>query len=141
MYLLDSSAIAIAIKRLKEKAIEVLDGKITLDIARYELGNIIWKECILKDLISQEEAIYKAEDLAKILEFMNMERIESSEDFKGAMKLATDLKLTFYDASYLYIAKNRELTLITEDKELSGKAKKANVKSMKVNELLKISIK
>jgi predicted nucleic acid-binding protein len=137
MYLLDSSAIAITIKRLREKTVEALDGKITLDLSRYELGNMIWKECTLKGLISQEEALDRAADLAKILEFTNVERIESGEDFKGAMKLATDLKLTFYDASYLQIAKSKELILVTEDKELSEKAKKANIRTITVNELLR----
>lgn len=107
MYLFDSNAIAIIIKRLKGKAIEALDGNATLNLARYELGNMLWKECVLKGLISREEALQNAEDVARILEVLRIEGIESSVDFKEAMKLATGLKLTFYDASYLYLAKNK----------------------------------
>ena len=50
MFLLDSSAIAITIKRFREKAVEVICGKTTLDLSRYELGNIIWKKYALKVL-------------------------------------------------------------------------------------------
>lgn len=135
MHLLDSNAIAITIKRLREKAVEALDGKATLNLARYELGNMLWKECALKGLISQE-VLQKAEDMAKILEALRIEEIESSEDFKEAMKLATELKITFYDASYLHLAKNKGLILVTEDKELSKKAGKTNIKTITVDEFL-----
>jgi len=139
MHLLDSSAIAIIIKRLRGKAVEHLYRNTTLDLSRYELGNIIWKKCVLKSLISQEEALYRAEDMAKTLELTSMERVESNEDFKDAMRLAINLKITFYDASYLQIAKSRKLTLVTEDKKLSEKAKKANIRTITVNELLETS--
>jgi predicted nucleic acid-binding protein len=141
MYLFDSNAIAITIKRLREKAVEALYGKATLNLAHYELGNMLWKECVLKGLISQEEALQKAEDMARMLEALRIEGIESSEDFKGVMKLATDLKLTFYDASYMYLAKNKDFTLVTEDKELSKKAEETNIKTITVNEFLKIACK
>jgi len=136
-FLLDSSAIAIILKKLKENAVEYLEGKTTLDFSRYELGNVIWKEYTLKGLISREEALNEAEDLAKILKLLNIRKIESDKDFKDTMKLATELKLTFYDASYLQIAKTKELPLVTEDKKLSEKAAKAKIKTITVDELLK----
>ncbi|MBA7495485.1 hypothetical protein ES702_06072 [subsurface metagenome] len=137
MYILDSSAIAIILKRLRERSAEILEDKTTLDLARYELGNVIWKECTLEEPISPEEAVNKAEDMAKILEITKNDKIRSSKDFKGVMKHATRLKLTFYDASYLHVAKSKELTLVTEDKELSEKAKRINIKTITVSELLK----
>ena len=137
MYILDSSAIAIILKRFRERSAEILEDKTTLDLARYELGNVIWKECTLEELISPEEAVNKAEDMAKILEITKNDKIRSSKDFKGVMKHATRLKLTFYDASYLHVAKSKGLTLVTEDKELSEKAKRINIKAITVSELLK----
>ncbi|MCD6368541.1 MAG: type II toxin-antitoxin system VapC family toxin [Thermoproteales archaeon] len=135
-YVLDSSAIAIILKRLKERSIEVLDGNITLDLAAYELGNIIWKECTLRNLISSEDAASKAEQIARILEIIEQTKIESPQDFKDTMKLATKLKLTFYDASYLQAAKKMKTPLVTEDNELRKKAEKAGVKAITVNQLL-----
>ncbi len=138
MYLLDASAIAITLKKLKERSVEVLEDKATLDLARYELSNVIWKECTLEGLISSEEAAVKAENIAKILEITKEERVESSKDFRGAMELATKLKLTFYDASYLYVAKKEGFTLITEDKELLEKAKHIKVETLTTDEFLGI---
>jgi predicted nucleic acid-binding protein len=135
VYLLDSGAIAIALKRLRESFTEFIGGKATLDLARYELGNIIWKECALQGLISPDKASSRAEDLAGMLEIMKIEKIESGEDSRGAMELAIRLRLTFYDASYLQIAKSRGLTLVTEDEELGERAKRANIKTMRLNEL------
>jgi len=137
MYLLDSSAIAVTLKELHEKSIELLDGKDTLNLAYYEIGNIIWKECVLKRLISPEEAVENAEGIAKILGIMKIEKIDSSEDFMEAMKLATRLKLTFYDASYLYVAKRKGLTLVTEDDELYKKAKENDIKVIKSSVFVK----
>ena len=134
---LDSSTIAIIFKRLKGEAVDVLEENITLDLAFYELGNMIWKECTLKNLISLEEGINRAGQLAKALEVVEAVKIRSSEDFKEVMRLATELKLTFYDTSYLQVAKKRNLPLVTEDRELRDKARQAGVKAVTVNELLK----
>jgi len=137
VYILDSSAIAVILRRLKEKSIDVIKDGITLDLAKYELGNVIWKECVLKGTITFEEAINRAENLARILDIMRIEEIESDEDFKGVMRLATKLGLTFYDASYLHVAKQTRSELVTEDTELYEKAKQVGVKSMTVSELLR----
>lgn len=137
MYVLDSSAIAIILRRLRERSTRVLEGKTTLDLARYELGNLIWKECALKGLISPEEAKTKAEGMAEMLGITETMSIESSKDFRETMKLALELKLTFYDASYLHIAKSHGLTLVTEDGELREKAKHVNIKAITISGLLR----
>ncbi|MEM2123456.1 MAG: hypothetical protein QXE79_07465 [Candidatus Bathyarchaeia archaeon] len=46
----DSSSIAIILKRLREDSVEALEGKITLDLTCYELGNVVWKEHVIKGL-------------------------------------------------------------------------------------------
>lgn len=134
MYILDSSAIAIILKRFREKAIGLLEGNVTLNLAHYELGNIIWKEHAVEKRISQEEAVDKAQKTAKILQLLKTEEAETPEDFKEAMKLAVELKLTFYDSAYIQKAKAKTLTLVTEDKELLKKAGNANVKAVTVKE-------
>jgi predicted nucleic acid-binding protein len=52
------------------------------------------------------------------------------------MMLAADLALTFYDAQYLY-AKSRNIILITEDGELLEKAKKVEVRVIRMRKYLK----
>jgi predicted nucleic acid-binding protein len=134
---LDASSIGILLGKMREKAVELLEGMITLDLAVYELGNLIWKEFFLKEKISRSEALDRAGDLAKVLGLMNLEKLRKEEDVKGAMMLAADLGLTFYDASYLYIAKSRNAILITEDGELLEKAKEAGVRAISAEEYLR----
>ena len=135
-YVLDSSAIALILKRLGGKSIDALEESVTIGLAAYELGNILWKEYTLKGIISLEEAVKKAEQMAKVLEVIKLENIESAEEFKEVMRIATELKLTFYDASYLQVAKRMKIPLVTEDKELLEKAEHVNVKAINVNEFL-----
>ena len=134
---LDSSAIALILKRLGGESIEVLEESVTTGLAAYELGNILWKEYALRRLIGLEEAVRRAEQIAKILEVIKLENIKSAEEFKEVIKLAAQLDLTFYDASYLYLAKKTGMPLVTEDKELLEKAKNASVKALNVDDFLK----
>ena len=138
MYILDSSAIAIALKRFKKRSIEVISDNITLDLARYELGNVIWKEYALKRTTKLKEAINKAGKMARILEVMRVESLASEEDLKNAEKIAAELNLTFYDASYLYAAKRDGLKLVTEDIELLEKAERADVEAITINDMLSV---
>ena len=139
MYVFDPSAIAILLKRTGEKAVKILKNQQTLDLARYELGNIIWKESVLRKTISTEEAISKAKHLAKLFKIMEIFKIETDMDFGETMKIASKLKLTFYDAAYLYVARKNKLKLVTEDKELKEKAEKINIKTLSVMEIIKES--
>ena len=51
--LFDSSAI---FRAVKENKVEFLAGNYTLELARYELENIIWKDCVLLAKVSEQEA-------------------------------------------------------------------------------------
>jgi hypothetical protein len=49
--------------------------------------------------------------------------------------IAIRLRLTFYDASYLQIARKRGLTtLVAEDEKLGERAKRVNIKAVRLNE-------
>jgi hypothetical protein len=52
-YLFDASAI---FRAIKENKIETLAGNYTLELERYELGNIIWKDCTLQAKVSEQES-------------------------------------------------------------------------------------
>ena len=137
MHVLDSSAIAVILRRLGGEAVGIIGGEATLSLAGYELGNIVWKECALKGLISHEEAVIRAGEIAKVLEIMRVGSIESSEDFAGVMRLSVELKITFYDASYLYLARKEGIALVTEDEELADRADRIDVRAMNVGGLLR----
>lgn len=110
-------------------------GKFTLDLALYELGNMIWKECVLRGTFKPNEAMVKVGKLAEVISIMNVENLETREDLAGVMKLAVKLKLTFHDASYLYVAKKLDLILVTEDAELGERAEKAMIKAKTSREI------
>jgi len=134
-YVLDASALGALLEKLGEKGLRYLEGAVTLDLALYELGNLLWKACRLRGVVSEEEALEGARSLAKVLELVRREQIRG-EDAEGIMALALSLGLTFYDASYLYLAKSRGDVLVTEDGDLLERAKTAGVRAIKVEEYL-----
>jgi len=114
--LFDSSAI---FRAIKENNIEALTGNYTLGLARYELGNIIWKEHALQAKISEQETKLLAKTINRTLTIMDIIEIAGSEE--EILETAIKLKITFYDASYVYFANAKELKLITEDSRLIKK--------------------
>ena len=114
--LFDSSAI---FRAIKENNIEALTENYTLGLARYELGNIIWKEHALQAKISEQETKLLAKTINRTLTIMDIIEIAGSEE--EILETAIKLKITFYDASYVYFAKAKELKLITEDSRLIKK--------------------
>lgn len=116
-YLFDSSAI---FRAIKENKIDLLTGNYTLELARYELGNIVWKDYFLQAKISKDEAKMILKAIKHTLTLMEVIPIESNEEEN--IESAIQLKTTFYDASYIYLARLKELQLITEDLRLIKKA-------------------
>jgi predicted nucleic acid-binding protein len=94
-----------------------------LDLTYYEVGNSIWKGTELTKSLSKAETKELTEAIAKTLSALR--RIEPSvDDFSSILDMAVDKKLTFYDASYVCLAKKNALTLVTHDGRLSRIAKK-----------------
>lgn len=115
-YLFDSSAV---FRAIKENKVDFLTGNYTLELARYELGNIIWKDYFLLTKISKEESKKIVKAVKHTLTIMEVLQIDGSEE--EILETATQLKISFYDASYVYLAKAKELRLITEDLRLIKK--------------------
>ena len=115
-YLFDPSAI---FKAISKNRVEMLAGNFTLDLAKYELGNVIWKLNILLKTISAKEASRLMETVKKALELMSILNAKGFE--KEILALAMELRISFYDASYVYLAQNKGLALVTEDEALHRK--------------------
>ena len=116
-YLFDSSAI---FRAIKENKVEVLTGNCTLELARYELGNIVWKDYVLQAKISGQEMKMLAKTIRRTLSIMDVLAAVGSEE--EILETAVQLNVTFYDASYVYFARTKNLQLISEDKHLTKKA-------------------
>jgi len=116
-YLFDSSAI---FRAIKENKIDLLIENYTVELTRYELGNIVWKDYFLQAKISKDEAKMILKTIKHTLTLLEVIPIESNEE--EILETAIQLKTTFYDASYVHIARLKELQLITEDLHLIKKA-------------------
>jgi len=128
-YLFDSSAI---IRAIKENKIDFLTGNGTLEIARYELGNIVWKDFLLKAKISKEEARALMKAIKHALNAMEVHQIVSKEE--EILETSGQFGITFYDASYAYFAKSKSSTLVTEDMRLTKKIA-LNIKTLTLDEI------
>jgi predicted nucleic acid-binding protein len=115
-YLFDASAI---FRVIKENNVEVLTGNFTLELARYELGNIIWKNFALQAKVSEQESKMMMTAIKQSLAIMDVLGVAGREE--EILETAIQLKITFCDASYAYFAKEKELRLITEDIRLIKK--------------------
>ncbi len=115
-YLFDASAI---FRAIKENKTDALAGNGTVELARYELINIIWKNYFLQAKISKEETKIIAKAVKHTLRIMEVLEIVDKEE--QILETATELNITFYDASYVYLAKEKDLQLITEDLRLKKK--------------------
>ena len=129
-HIFDSSAI---FKAIKENKIEVLTGNYTIELARYEIGNILWKKYALQRKATSQELKNLTKLTKDTLNIMEILQISCHEE--EILNTATKLKLTFYDASYTFYAKAEELMLITEDTELLKKAT-SYTKASKLDDIL-----
>ncbi len=127
--LFDSSAIYRLIRELPETAPDSLAEGSTSYLAYYELGNALWKECLLLNRISNEEAKKSLDFLYTILQRMQVNTLDSD---MGQMVLDTafKLKLTFYDSIYITEAKKTDKVLVTDDKKLTEAAENLGVKTL-----------
>ena len=126
MMVLDASVVAKWYNKeeYSDKAAEILGNYIEglFDIKEppfilYEVSNAIYKN----DQLSVEDA-GAVESLIRLIG--ETVEIPSKEDFKEAMKIARLLKISFYDSSYIQIAKKYNAKLITADDEMYEKAKR-----------------
>ncbi len=127
MLILDASIIAKWYNKeeYSDKAIEIrekyIDGLLDIKepaLILYEVSNAIYKN----DQLNIEDAMKAVESLMRLIEATI--EIPSNEDAKEMMKIARSLKISFYDSSYIQIAKKYNAKLITADDEMYRKAKK-----------------
>ncbi|RLI32644.1 hypothetical protein DRO56_03180 [Candidatus Bathyarchaeota archaeon] len=128
MSLFDSSAI---INLCGERKIDpLLEGK-TLSLAFYEIGNAVWRQIHIHKVITREEGDIVLDSLMEVVR--RMEKIEVERPLE-ILRIAVEENLTYYDASYLQAAIEKDLTLITDDKKLYVTGKKY-IETLKSDEI------
>lgn len=128
----DASAIYALINLNK---VELIKNGRTLELAIYEFSNILWKKVSLDKEMSLKEGMLILRLFKKVLVIMEVSSILGNEE--EILKLASKYKLSFYDASYLYLAIRNKEPLATEDRVLYEIAKKF-VKTYTVSQLTKV---
>lgn len=85
---------------------------ISHELIFYEIGNVAWK-CSKFGQIKQEDAETALGKASGLLAELHREM-----DYPGIYRLAAETGLTFYDASYVWLARLRGLKLRTRDREV-----------------------
>ncbi len=123
-YLLDSNVIAkwFVQEEDSDRAIEIRDLFIekrvrvsTLSLARYELGNVLWKHPSKTAAIVREDFESLSDMAIPTLDIVNPQVL--AQIFQAARNLG----ITFYDASYVVAAALSKAILVTADGKLLGR--------------------
>lgn len=123
-FLLDASSTLQLIKKLEEDmTLRILSEGCVLDLGKYEVGNALWKEHVLRRTITEDEFDEFFRLLTGVIIRSKIVRVEA-QDLPDVAKIAAKEKITFYDASYVEVAKGQNLILITEDEKLAKAAAK-----------------
>jgi len=123
-HLIDASSLMLLMKTASiETQLHLLRASYLLDLTFYEVGNAIWKETCLTKFLTKNESEVLRNRMQTVL--ARTDRIQSDPSyFQRIFDFSESEELSFYDSSYLFIAKERGLILVTEDKELRAKAAK-----------------
>lgn len=116
---LDTSALYPLLRKLGKEAASLLPKLLILDLTKYELGNIVWKEYRLGHVKNWKRSI---EQWSRIVGELSSYSIDAKH-LKEVEKIAVERDLSFYDASYVYAAEKQNLKLVTEDENLLNKCK------------------
>ena len=132
--LFDASAIIIVAKNHPDKAQPVLEGEYLLDLTSYEVGNALWKINKLIDKTDKSMALEAINQASPLLAQMEVLKVDG-EELGSVMEVAYESDLSFYDSSYLQVARSKGLTLVTEDTNLLRSASKYGVQCLRIKDL------
>lgn len=121
MIVVDTTVLAdflIGEKNLKEAACLLAredSDWITTGLWRYELGNVFWKKIQFEK--DERKRLMVSLNEAEHLLVETIDRV----DHPAILDVACNSGLTYYDASYVWLARSRQLILRTRDKRILQK--------------------
>lgn len=121
-YLIDTSALyPILVSGVAFNAEECAVSSLT----EYEIGKVLWRE-------NQQKKLKDPRRIAAIFsEVLRPLRKMEIDSLANVLALAIERHLTFYDASYAYMAEKENMKLVTQDTDLLKKCKNAiSIKEM-----------
>jgi len=139
MYVLDASVYAPLILQYGARLIGML-RKVevaTLDLAVYETCNVFWKQHVKIRRISRGEAMVACRVSKALTRYVTVYKVIDL-DVEETIKIAIDNNITFYDASYITLARELGAPIATEDKDIKNVAPGYNIKVLDYHQLMSI---
>ncbi|WFO74819.1 type II toxin-antitoxin system VapC family toxin [Desulfurococcaceae archaeon MEX13E-LK6-19] len=128
MIVVDASALSAFI--LKEPGWRALSkyliNSVSVDHIVKEVTNSIWKACVLKKIMSINEAL-KLYMIMSSMIGVNIVLEPEDKYIEKALKIALNHKITVYDALYLALAKEKNLPLLTLDEKQAQVAERLGI--------------
>ena len=123
-HLIDASSLMLLMKKADiQIELDCLRVSYLLDLTFYEVGNAIWRDTCLTKFLTKKESEALRNKVQIVL--ARTDRIASeATNFQKIFDISESERLSFYDSSYLFTAREKRLVLVTEDKELRAKAEK-----------------
>jgi predicted nucleic acid-binding protein len=122
--LFDASALVNLLVSQGSSALDLARGNDILDLTIYEAGNALWKLSTLHTKMSAAEADSLQSALIQtVTDHMNVITV-SELDHTSIANLARTERLSYYDAAYVWAARDRKSELITDDARLARAASK-----------------
>ena len=134
-FLFDSNAIYKLIRETPDSALDKLMEGTTINLAYYELGNALWRECRLLKRISIEEAEKSLSLMYLMLARMQVAQV-NCEKGNEILETAHKFNLTFYDSAYLVEAKRSSKILVTDDNKLVKAAENIGTETRSSEEII-----
>lgn len=109
--------------RILDNALEGIIELIAPELAKYEVGNTL--------LFSKKLSSEQGSEVLKQFYTLPINFIPESEELaRETYNLAFDLKITYYDASFISLAKQYDATLVTENPKHQARSQEIKVKSL-----------
>ena len=123
-HLIDASSLMLLMKKADvQTELNFLRASYLLDLTFYEVGNAIWKDTCLTKFLTKHESEVLRNRVQIVLTRTDWIAGEAA-NFQKIFDVSESEKLSFYDSSYIFVAKEKGLALVTEDKGLRAKAEK-----------------
>jgi predicted nucleic acid-binding protein len=116
----DTLALLNLIRFLGSKALSHLKGNYILTLTPYEVGNALWREATLLSRISIDEALSTLSLIASTYRVLN---IITPSNIQLVLRVAHELKITYYDSSYILASHELNAGLVTDDERLRKRIK------------------
>ena len=104
----------------KLKKLDLLINNYIQWLTIYEVADGLWRGAYLIKTLTMKETIDIAKILREIISYMKI--LDPHKYEEEILETAYKLGITVYDASYIVLAKNKNLILVTEDSKLREKA-------------------